>query len=229
MTTFVLIHGAASTPWHWHLVEAALVARGHDVVVVDLPTDDDSAGLAEYADAVVASVGDRDEGVVVVAHSFAGFTAPLVCERVRVDRLVLVAAMIPSPGEAPRDWWANTGYEHARRAQDDHDGGMRDDLGEFYHDLPVELAAEALGRQRRQSGTPFERPWPMTAWPAVPTVFLLCRDDRFFPAEFMRRVARDRLGLAVDEIDGGHYVLLSRPHELADRLESYAAEVEMVR
>jgi hypothetical protein len=56
----------------------------------------------------------------------------------------------------------------------------------------------------------------------VPTRFLLCRDDRFFPAEFMRRVVRERLGIVPDEIDGGHTIALGRPGELADRLEASA-------
>jgi pimeloyl-ACP methyl ester carboxylesterase len=58
----------------------------------------------------------------------------------------------------------------------------------------------------------------------VPTRFLLCRDDRFFPAELMRRVVRERLGITPDEIDGSHCVALSRPKELADRLEAFRAE-----
>ncbi|MFJ9058122.1 alpha/beta fold hydrolase [Streptomyces sp. NPDC102409] len=227
MATYVLIPGAAGTPWHWHLVEAALRDRGHHVIVVDLPNDDDSAGLSEYADAVVDAVGARGRdggGVVLVAHSFAGFTAPLVCERVRVDRLVLVTAMVPAPGETPADWWANTGYEQARRERDAQDEGRApDETGLFYGDVPTALAAAALGRQRRQSGTPFEDPWPLSSWPDVPTTFLLCREDRFFPAPFMRRVVRERLGITADEIDGGHYVLLSRPQELVARLEGYAA------
>jgi pimeloyl-ACP methyl ester carboxylesterase len=66
-----------------------------------------------------------------------------------------------------------------------------------------------------------QEPWPLDAWPDVPTRFLLCRDDRFFPASFLRRVARERLGITPDEIDGGHCVALSRPVELADRLEAY--------
>jgi pimeloyl-ACP methyl ester carboxylesterase len=78
-------------------------------------------------------------------------------------------------------------------------------------------------RWRDQSGTPLDRPWPLRAWPAVPTRFLLCRDDRVFPAEFLRRVVRERLGITPDEIDGGHSTALSRPKELADRLEAYLA------
>jgi hypothetical protein len=224
MATFVLIHGAADSGWFWHLVEAELRGRGYDTVAPDLPCDDDSAGLAEYTDAVAKAVGDRT-GLVVVAQSFGGFTAPLVCDRVPADLLVLLAGMVPVPGEAPEDWSANTGFAQARREQEERDGpAPDDDLALFYHDLPPDLAAEAMRRARHQSDTPGKRLWPLPAWPNVPTRFLLCRDDRFFPAAFLRRVVRDRLGFTPDEIDGGHCVALSRPRELADRLESYLAD-----
>ena len=210
MATFVLLHGAGSDSWYWHLVEPELRARGHDVVAVDLPCDDDSAGLAEYADAVVRAVGDRRD-LVLVAQSLAGFVAPLVCERVPVRLMVLVAAMVPAPGESPGDWWANTGHVFPTGDMD----------GVFLHDVPPEVADEARRRGRNQSGTPFERPWPLERWPAVPTRFLLCRDDRFFPADFQRRVVSDRLGIAPDEMDGGHLPALARPKELAERLSDY--------
>ena len=67
-------------------------------------------------------------------------------------------------------------------------------------------------------------PWPLEAWPDTPTRYLLCRDDRMFAAAWARRHARERLGVDADEMDGGHYVCLSRPRELADRLVGYAAE-----
>ena len=60
--------------------------------------------------------------------------------------------------------------------------------------------------------------------PTVPTKVLLCRDDRLFPASFIRRVSRERLGISPEEIDGGHTPALSRPTELAARLMAYAAE-----
>jgi hypothetical protein len=46
-----------------------------------------------------------------------------------------------------------------------------------------------------------------------------------FPAEWTRRMVRQRLGITPDEIDGSHCVALSRPKELADRLEGYLAGV----
>jgi pimeloyl-ACP methyl ester carboxylesterase len=224
MATFVLIHGAADTAWYWHLVEPELRERGHDVVTMDLPCEDDSAGLAEYADTVVVAIGDSRD-LVLVAQSFGGFTAPLVCERVPVDLMVLVAAMIPSPGEAPNDYWTNTGWQPTRFDQvEPPEGASGEDaetIATFMHDVPPDLAAEALRRVRDQSDTPGEKPWPLEALPDVPTRFLLCRDDRLFPADWMRGVVKERLGITPDEIDGSHCVALGRPKELADRLEAY--------
>jgi pimeloyl-ACP methyl ester carboxylesterase len=211
MTTFVLIPGAGSGPEYWGPLAAELRARGHDPVPVDLPCEDDTAGLPEYADAAVAAIGDRPE-LVVVGHSFGGFTAPLVCERVSVDVLVMLQAMIPRPGEAPGDWWANTG----------HTAGDDDVVETYYHDVPPDLVDLGMGAVREQSAARMRDPWPLAAWPEVPTKFLLCRDDRFFTAEFMRRVVRERLGIVPEEIATGHCPMLARPSELADRLEAYA-------
>ncbi|WP_414710605.1 alpha/beta hydrolase [Pseudonocardia sp.] len=224
VSTFVLIHGGGDVGWYWHLVEAELRALGHDVVAPDLPSEDDSAGLTEYADAVVAAVGDRRQ-LVVVGHSLGGFTAPLVADRLPVDVLVLVAGMVASPGEAPGDWWENTGYADAVREQAARDGGVTgndDPYVSFYHDVPRELAEQALSKERGQSGTPMGAPWPLDKWPSVPTKYVLCTEDRFFPAAFSRRVVAERLNITPDEIDAGHCVALSRPRELAAILTGYA-------
>jgi pimeloyl-ACP methyl ester carboxylesterase len=227
MATYVLIHGAGSDSWYWHLVVPELQGRGHDVVAVDLPCDDDAAGLSEYTDSVVHAIGDRTD-LILVAQSMGGFTAPLVCDRVPVSLMVLVAAMVPRPGESPGEWWADTGWEEARREQAALYGspsdGTFDAEATFFHDVPPDVMAEAFARgERAQSGTPFEKPWPLAAWPAVPTKFLLCRDDRFFPAEFQRRVVRDRLGITPDEMDGGHLPALAHPKELVECLETFLA------
>ena len=187
--TYVLIHGAGDVGWYWHLVEAELRGRGHDVVVLDLPVDDDSAGLSAYADVVVEAIGDRDD-LVVVAQSFGGYIAPIVCDRVPARLLVLAPAEQDDPS----------------------------DLAIFYHDVDPTLAAEALAKGRRQSETPGKEPWPLAAWPDVPTRYLLCRHDRLFPAAWVRRIVRDRLGSVPDEMDSGHTPALSHPSELVRRI-----------
>ena len=216
MATFVVIPGAGDVASNWDLVAAELRERGHEVVGVDLPVDDESAGLAEYADTVVAAIGDRGD-LVLVAHSLGAFTAPLVCARVPVELIVLVAGMVPAPGERAADWWSNTGYAEAPTRE--YDGEME----LFMQDVPPDLAAAALAKERDQAARPTMDRWPLQRWPDVPTRYLLCRDDRLLPAEWIRGVVRERLGVEADEIDGGHCVYLSRPANLAERLVSFAA------
>jgi pimeloyl-ACP methyl ester carboxylesterase len=228
MATFVLLHGASSDGWYWHLVAPQLEAAGHDVVAPDLPLDDDEAGIAEYADAVVTAIGDRRD-LVLVAQSMAGFTAPLVAERLPCTAIILVCAMVPRPGESPGQWWDNTGQP---QAQDELARELGLPLGDFdpqvvfLHDVPVDVAAESAAHVVQQSSTPFVRPWPLTAWPQVPTHFLLCRGDRLFPAEFQRRVVKERLGSTPDEMDGGHLPALHSPDELSRRLLAYEAALQ---
>jgi hypothetical protein len=228
VAAFALIHGAADVGWYWHLVEQELRARGHDTTAPDLPCEDDAAGLAEYTDTVARAAGRlRGSDLVVVAQSFGGFTAPLVAARLRARAIVLVAGMIPAPGEKPEDWPAHTGLGQAIAEQAARDGGKtgsHDPLATFYHDVPRDLAEQAVRKGGRpQSDTPGRIPWPLSAWPAIPTRFVLCTEDRFFPARFMRRVVAERLGIVPDQITAGHCVALSRPKELAGMLAGYAA------
>ncbi len=120
--TFVLIPGAGGSATYWYRLVEELSQRGREAIAVDLPAADDSAGLAEYADAVVAAIGDRNR-IVLVAQSMGGFTAPLVCERVPVELLVLLNAMVPAPGESPGQWWENTGQPAAAAAFAASEGG----------------------------------------------------------------------------------------------------------
>ena len=224
MSTFALIHGAGDVGWYWHLVEAELRGGGHDVIAPDLPADDESATLIDYADTVVEAIGSRKD-LVVVGQSFGAFTAPLVADRLAADALVLVAGMIPAPGESPDDWWANTGYSSAVQEAAARDGGLTgnpDPYVSFYNDVPRELAVEAMSKERAHpSQAASAAPWPLDAWPDVPTKFVLCTEDRFFPPDFYRRLVAERLGIEPVEITAGHCVALSRPKELADLLESY--------
>lgn len=211
MATFVCIHGAGGRVSYWDLVAAELQPHGHTVVAVEMPCDE-AVGLDAYTAAVVDAIGGHPGPLVIVAQSLGGFIAPLVCAEVPIDLMVLVAAMVPRPGESGGEWWANTGQAAALAAQ-----GLPDDSPEtlFTHDVPAEVLA-SVQPPREQTGTLFEEPWPLAAWPDVPTRFIVCGDDRFFPAEWLRGVVRDRLGIEPDEIPGGHCAFLSQPRALAE-------------
>ena len=233
MATYALVPGGGGDPWEWHRLVPELEARGHDALAVRLPADDETAGWSEYADSVIDAVGDRLD-IIIVAQSMGGFTAPIVCTRRPVDLLVLLNAMIPVPGETFNAWWSNTDSGAARRAYHASIGLVPADAEAdaviYYHDLPAELRAAARARAwQDQSSTPLDEPWPLAAWPDTPTRVLACRHDRMFPFDFQRRVAHERLGLEVDEIDGGHMVAMSHPRELADRLEALGHDVKSER
>jgi pimeloyl-ACP methyl ester carboxylesterase len=226
-TTYVLLPGAGGDAWYWHMVAPELRARGHEVLTPDLPAAEDSAGLGDYAEAVVAAIGDRAD-LIVVAQSMAAFTAPMLFDRVDVRLLILVAPMIPSPGESPGEWWSNSGQIAAQRQLDEREGrdpdAAFDVVTTLMHDVPPDIVAEAVARgEPRQSDTPFAEPWPLVDWPPVPTKVLAGRHDRLFPLDFMRRLAQDRLGVEADVIDTGHLPALARPKELAERLETYGS------
>lgn len=226
--TYVLIPGAASDSWYWHLVAPRLEALGHEVIAPDLPCEDDDATFSDYADVVVEAIGPRDdhEDLVVVAQSLGGFTGPLVCDRVPARLLVLLAAMVPAPGETGGEWWGNVGQAEARQAQAEQEGRTLGDgfdpLVDFFHDVPADVTAAALARPALdQSGRPFADPWPLATWPDVPTRALIGTHDRFLPAELQRRVIRERLGLTPDEIPTGHLPALAAPDAVVAHLETY--------
>lgn len=233
-STFVVIPGAGGMASYWHrvvpLLEKAHHEKAHDgrarhgkahheVIAVDLPADDARVSLSNYADIVVGAIGTR-ANVVLVAQSLGGFTAPLVCARVRVRTLILVNAMIPRPGETVQSWWQNTGSEDARlkAAQAGGYSPTFDVATYFLHDVPEAVLRSGPARPREQTESIFKEPCCFERWPEIPIHVLASADDRFFPLEFQQRVARERLGKETHVLPGGHLVALARPEELADAL-----------
>ncbi len=223
MRTFVLVHGAGDSSWSWHLVANELRARGHDLIAPDLPAGNDAFTLNDYAEHVVARIGDRNN-ITVVGHSFGGFTAPIVADLVHADQLIYVAGMVPAPGETPEAWWKNTGFNDAVAKQAEIDGGLtghEDPFIGFMHDVPHHLAEEAMSRGLDHSTqAAVSQLWPLESLPDIPTRFVLCRDDRFFPADLFRRLVPERLGIIPEEIDGSHCVMLADPIAVANVLLS---------
>jgi len=218
MSTFVLVPGAGGSAWYWSRVVPLLERAGHAALAIDLPGDDDHAGLPDYVRVAVTAIGDRPE-VVLVAQSLGGFTAPLVCAAVPVSSLVLVNAMIPRPGETPGEWWANTGAVEAREAAAAAGGyGDFDVETYFLHDVPPAVVAESAAHQRPEADAVFACRCDFASWPSIPIRVLCGADDRFFPVAFQREVARDRLGVTADVRPGGHLMALAHPEAVAEYL-----------
>jgi pimeloyl-ACP methyl ester carboxylesterase len=218
---FALVPGAGGNAGFWQRVQPLLHKAGYHSVAVSLPNWA-GATFADHADAIVAAAEASTE-ITLVAQSMGAFSAPLACDRLAVAELVLLNAMIPAPGESAGEWWASTGQADAMRSNDlregrDPDAGF-DAQTYFLHDLPPDVLALLMSSGDEEPvGSLFETPFPLTRWPDVPTTVLAGRDDRFFPYEFQDRIARDRLGLEVEPLPGGHLLALSQPEALVARL-----------
>lgn len=219
MSNFILIPGAGGVAWYWHRVVPLLREAGHEAIAVDLPGDNESAGLPEYARLVTEAISGRGD-VVLVAQSLGGFTAPLVAAEVPLRALVFVNAMIPVPGETAGTWWDNTGAPQAREeAARRHGYPVEFDLAVYFlHDVPPDVAAAGEPHQRPEADAVFGSVCGFQAWPPVPIRVVAGADDRFFPVEFQRKVARERLGIDPDVLPGGHLIALSQPAALAKYL-----------
>jgi pimeloyl-ACP methyl ester carboxylesterase len=228
MTAFILIPGAGGAAWYWHRVLPLLERAGHEALAVDLPGDDCNSGLEAYADRVVAAIAERSE-VALVAQSMGAFTAACVCARARspLRMLVFVNAMIPLPGESAGEWWDKTGWLQARVAAAERGGYATNfDLATYFlHDVPTPVADQGAAYQRPEAEIAFREPANFHAWPDIPMHVVVGKHDRFFPADFQARVARERLGKSTDEIPGGHLVALSHPRELAELLLAYKSRL----
>jgi pimeloyl-ACP methyl ester carboxylesterase len=224
MSSFVLIPGAGGVAWYFSRLVPLLEHAGHRAIAVDLPGADETAGLCEYADLVEQAAGDADD-VVLVAQSLGGFTAAVVAARRPVRGIVFMNAMIPNPGEKADDWWGAVDSNAARIAAAEQGGyPVGFDLETYFlHDVDPAVAAEGEPYQRPEANITFEIECSFERWPDVPIRVLVGADDRFFPAEFQRRVAKERLGIDADVLPGGHLMALSNAPAVADYLVATAS------
>jgi len=225
-----LVHGSYHGAWCWELLEPELIARGHRVRAVDLPISDPGAGLEAYVATVMGALEDLRD-VTLVGHSMGGLVLPLIAERRPVRRLVFLAAFLPRSGMS---------LNEQRRAEA-MDGpapktaqwtALGDDVWQigpdtatelFFHDAPPDLAARAVARLRPQCYRVMDEPSPLRSWPDVPSLYVVCRDDRALSPAYGRAAARERLGIEPLEIDGAHSPFLTRPAELAALLQPLVA------
>lgn len=228
MTTFALVHGGWHGAWCWERLTPFLQQAGHDVVTMDLPSEDGTASFDAYADVVWGSLEGRGDDVVLVGHSFGGHTVPLVAARRPVRHLVYLCAMVPDIGRSVFDQLGdeiemlNPTYQEGLSVPDDQLRQVWVDFdiarAMFYGDCDEPTTKAALDRLRPQSAFPALQPFSLTEFPAVNTTSIVCGDDQILRPEWSRRTARERIGAELIELPGDHSPFYSRPSVLADVL-----------
>ena len=225
MTTFALVHGAWLGAWCFERLTQALETLGHRVVAVDLPSDDPTATFQTYADVVVAALDGDAEEPVVVGHSLAGLTVPLIATRRPVQKIVYLCALVPIPGRSfveQRDVEPDMLYPDYLDGMGEVDAnGLRRWVDKelprqiLYADCDAEAASAAIERLRPQAQTPYGEACVLDTLPSTPSTYIVCGEDRLVNPDWSRRIAKERLGADLVELPGSHSPFLSRPNELA--------------
>lgn len=246
MSLFCLVHGAFQGTWCWDLLIPYLEAQGHKTVAMDLPIENESATLSQFADAVIQTLPKTDDDIVLVGHSMAGTIIPLVAEAVKVRQLVFLAALIPYPGISTLDQFSHhldddtlksfnyqpkdlskleqfhsepDMYEPASVGKDYSDEAVLRHF--FFHDCQPDVAQWALSKSRSQQSMAYMfETNPLKALPSVERKYIVGTNDRIISPTWSRYAARKRLGVDAIELASGHCPHLSRPDLLASVLTS---------
>ncbi len=231
MSTYALVHGAWHGAWCWERLTPELEALGHRVIAMDLPCEDGSATFDDYADVVCASMSDQPgDDLILVGHSLAGNTIPLVAARRAVSRLVYLCALIPMPGRSLAEQMAGDAEmlnpDYSRGLSEKDSEGRRTwvdkELARFhmYGDCDADTVEAAFARLCPQATHPYRQPCTLPAHPGLRTTYVLSEEDRVVNAGWARRAAKERLNADVIEMPGSHSPFLSRPAHLAEVLNS---------
>ncbi|MEH2085022.1 MAG: alpha/beta hydrolase [Nostoc sp.] len=246
MSLYCLVHGAFQATWCWDLLIPYLEAQGHKTVAMDLPIENASATLSQFADTVIQTLPKTDNDIVLVGHSMAGTIIPLVAEAVKVRQLVFVAALLPYPGVSTLDQFAHRldsetlksfnyqpkdpsklkqfydepdVYEPASVGKDYSDEAVLREF--FFHDCQPDVAQWAISKSRSQQSMAYILETnPLKVLPKVERKYIVCTDDRILSPTWSRYAARKRLGVDAIELASGHCPHLSHPDLLATVLTS---------
>lgn len=219
--TLVLVHGGLHGSWCFGPLTEQLHRLGIRSVAVDLPIDDPDLGADAYADVVARRAADLGP-VTLVGHSMGGLVVPVAASRLETVSMIFVCAMLPLPGRSLASQYESEpsiiGEAQPAFSFDEDDRlvlAPEDARRILYHDCSDEVATWAADRLAPQASHIVLEPCPLTAWPDIPSSYIMGTEDRAVPAEWVRKAVPERLGVDPIELPGGHSPFLARPAELA--------------
>jgi pimeloyl-ACP methyl ester carboxylesterase len=215
---YVFVHGTTQSPAAWRPVTEILEAQGHRTFLVDLPVHQPTLLAADYAEIAGGQVTEAEDPVLV-GHSGAGLLLPEIARRVDAAHLVWLAAMVPGPTSLQDEIRADVAAMFNPEWSSLQEPPTADPVVAAYflfHDCDLATTRQALTTLRLFH--PVAVYQEVHALPDLPSTYVLPREDRTLRADWMRRAARDRLGVTPVEVDGGHCPHTSRPRAVADVL-----------
>ena len=226
MSLFCLVHGSTQNASGWDLLVPEIEKFEHQTVRMNLPIEQQDLSGMEYAKIITQSIDRADDDVIAVAHSASGAFLPLVAHLKPVRHLIYLAAVIPKPGSSIfgqfrstdpdmfKPKWIETGQAGKDPSQDDELA-----MQFLFHDCSGEVAEWALStRILMYAKAAMNETFPFNEFPQVRSSYIVCSEDRTINPSWSRRAFRERFGMEVVELPGGHCPYVSRPAHLASVL-----------
>jgi pimeloyl-ACP methyl ester carboxylesterase len=195
----VFVHGALvfDGAWWWHRMVEPLAALGMTTRAVELPScvsdpgafGEAMADMYADADAVRATLGEEDEPVVLVGHSYGGMViTDAASGQENVKHLVYVTSVMPEHGETLASFGGSELGPWMDPCEEDGTMGIKVELAPaaFMQDCDEATVDEALKRLTRQSLAAFEQVPRSVAWREKPSTYVVCTEDRATPPEAQR-------------------------------------------
>lgn len=240
MATYVLIGGAWIGAWAWKDVARELRSKGHDAYPLSLTglgervhLGSAETNLTTHIIDVVNLIEFEDlNDVVLVVHSYSGIVAPGVADRVpeKLAGIVYVdTAPLPN-GFKMLDFNSPEGQEELRKTVETSGEGWKMPVPSF-DELAVSTSIAGLGEAERARFTAKATPHPFGTYTEplkltrktpheIPQVLVACDDFRsLVEAGHPRLAFVHESGWHVENLDTGHWPMLSMPQELASILD----------
>lgn len=242
MSEILLIHDAWHGAWCWEKVRTRLEADGHAVHSPDLPGHGDLYPHLDAADAtfdgylqyILVLLATCAGPAVLVGHGLAAALVVAAAVRApeKVERLCLVAGVLPAPGATLMSRLLENPSNALRDRLEILDGRLQ--LPErlprtaFYHDCAAEDAERGARLLRPEPVAPLHTPVNLdrARLAQLPVTYIECIEDQAVHIAQQRRMAEDFQCNPVITLHTGHAPYFSAPAALAAALAATGIERE---
>ena len=226
MATFLLLHGAFCQNWVWQDTTNALIAGGHIVEALDLPTSGsnpaDLGGLADDVATVTCALEETGAETVLVGHSGAGMVLAELADHPAVRHSVYVAGLRPQRGQSIVDMLGGETPDWMVVRPDDGVVQVSDNADLVRRTLCADVEEERFLRDvyPRYVLTSLRSFADASSASAAGhgTTYVICEQDQAVPP-----AAQEAMASAADHVErlpSSHAPLLSMPGRLAQVLDN---------
>jgi pimeloyl-ACP methyl ester carboxylesterase len=222
----VFVHGAWADGSCWSGAIEPLQEAGYAVRAPQFPL----TSLADDVARLRQVLAFQEGPTIVVGHSYGGqIITALGTEAPNVVGLVYIAAFGLDQGESLGSVLSQGPTSPALvHTFTDQRGFVwlseEDFVGHFAGDVDRRRARVLWAAQQPLAGSAFADVMAVPAWKALPSWYLVAKNDEALPPDAERQFAA-RMGATTIEVSAGHLAMVSHPDEVVDLIERAAKSV----